>query len=77
MTQIETMLAGGPGYKVTRSSGAATFQPAGGSAADLDAFQVIADELARYNGRGYQIFKDHVSSDHGDNLYDLIMVTLD
>jgi hypothetical protein len=75
MTQLETMLAGGPGYEVSRFDGGASFRPIGSAAADLDAFQEIADDLARHNGRGYQVFKDHVSSDHGDGLYDLVMIT--
>ncbi|MEG3083548.1 hypothetical protein U1707_07840 [Sphingomonas sp. PB2P12] len=74
-TQLETLLAGGEGYEVSRSGGGASFRPSGSSPAELDAFQRIADELVGNDGRGYEIFKDNFSSDHGHRLYDLIMVT--
>lgn len=77
MSYIDTLIADGTHFRVDRKGGRVSFQPAGDSAADLDAFQSVVRNLRTNEGDGYAIHIEHPVSDHGHGLVDLVLVTLD
>ncbi len=76
MTYIDRLIENGTNFRVDRKEGAASFRPAGGSDADLQAFQLVARDLREHQGDGYAIHIEHTPSDHGHGLVDLMLVTL-
>lgn len=76
MTYIDRLFGNGTNFRVERKEGTASFRPASGSEADLQAFQAIVSDLRAHQGEGYAIHLEHTLSDHGDGLVDLVLVSL-
>ena len=76
MSFLEKLLEGGAGYTVTMTDGGVSFRPAGGSAADLDAFQEVVSRIEDHEGEGYDIHIKHETSERGKGLVDLVLIAL-
>lgn len=76
MSYIDDLIEHGTNFNVRRGDGTASFTPVSGRDEDLDAFQGVVRELRRNEGDGYSIHIDHVMSDRGGRVIDLVMVTL-
>lgn len=77
MSFVTGLLEDGGHYLAERDASVATLRPASDSAADLEAFQSLVRRVRDHEGDGYTIRKDHVSSDHGVGLVDLLILTLE
>lgn len=76
MSFVTGLLEDGGRYLAERDASVATLRPASGSAADVQAFQSLVRRVRDHEGDGYTILKDHVSSDHGVGLVDLLILAL-
>lgn len=74
MSYLEDLIENGTGFKVQRSPGTVSLTPVSRSDADLVSFQSVVRNLQRHEGEGYTIFKDHKTSDRGEDLFDLIIL---
>lgn len=61
MTHIDRLIENGTNFRVDRKDGTASFRSAGGSEADLQAFEPVVRDLREHQG---------------DGLVDLVLVTL-
>lgn len=76
MSFVTELLENGGRYLAEREAGVVTLRPVSNSTTDLQAFQSLVRRVRDHEGDGYRTLKDHVSSDHGVGLVDLLVLTL-
>ena len=76
MSFLDEILEHGGRFIAERSDRSATFRPVSDRDNDLESFQSAVRRLREHEGDGYTICEDHVSSDHGRQQIDLIVVSI-
>ena len=76
MSFVTELLENGGRYFAERDTDTATLRPASDSSADLEAFQSLVRSVRDHEGEGYSIQMDHVSSEQGVGLVDLLVLKL-
>ncbi|CCW18788.1 hypothetical protein EBBID32_31430 [Sphingobium indicum BiD32] len=77
MSFLNDLLENGGNFIAERKEGSAILRPVSNRDADLESFQTVVRRVRENEGDGYAIFKDHVSSERGGNLVDLLILTVD
>lgn len=78
MSFLDSLLAGGPDYRVVPDLGGAVFGPVDGSEDALKRFGAVADKLIANDGLGYRLVHrlTHRSSDHAESYIDRIVINI-
>jgi hypothetical protein len=77
LSYVDNLIANGTNFRVERKESSASFRPVSPSLSDLDAFQTVVRDLRANEGNGYRIHLAHPVRDHGQGLFDLVLVTFE
>jgi hypothetical protein len=73
---IDELLENGGHFIAERSGTRATFRAVSDRGNDVESFQTIVGRLRDHEGDGYTILRKHVSSEHGLDFVDLVILSL-
>lgn len=73
---IDELLENGGHFIAERGERRATFRPVSDRGGDVASFQTIVRRLRDHEGEGYTIIQDHMSSHHGLDFVDLVILSV-
>lgn len=76
MSFLDELLENGGHFVGERRENIVTFRAASNRSGDIDSFQTLVHRLREREGDGYSISNEHISSDHGMGLVDVIVLSV-